>query len=355
VSVSDRPTVAGAVSVTNDIPGPLPSVYFSRGYGEAGLDGAKRWMCVVDPDGRWILPVILSPIRDSEKLEAISPYGYAGIYVDPSLSDAEVDERWSATEQLLRDSGVVSLFLRFAPFDEGSAARSARLGGLAVRAVSETILVATRSEDDVWAALRGRARTAIRKAASAGLTASFRTATADDVAAGSPFRRLYEWTMSRVDAAPDYLFPQDYYDGLLSGLGDALKVCTVSGPGGEVVAACLIMADEETFHYHLSGSDPEGAQAGANNLLIWEVLRAAVAEGKTRVHLGGGVTPGDSLHRFKESFGGEALSFRVGSAVIDEEEYRGLVDRRAAELGATPDELLASAYFPAFRATVGSR
>jgi hypothetical protein len=301
------------------------------------------------------VPLILSPIKDSQKFEATSPYGYTGIHIDGSLTDQEVDDRWSATMELLRELSVVSIFLRFAPFDDDSAVRSGRLAGLTVRKVSETILVPTPDEESVWTGLRGRARTAIRKAISNGLTASFRTVEPADVAQDAPFRKLYEWTMSRVDAAPDYFFPQKYYDDLVSGLAESLKICTVTSTSGEVLAACLVLADAETYHYHLSGSDPEGARAGANNLLIWELLRAAVADGRSRAHLGGGVTPNDSLQRFKESFGGHSVPFRIGSAVIDEAEYGRLVELRASDIGVTPERLLESAYFPAFRAGVSSQ
>lgn len=353
--VSKQPIVTGRVSVIDEALGTFPSVYFSREYGEAGLEPTKRWICVTDSENRWLLPLIVFPIEGSQKFEATSPYGYAGIFVDPSLSDEQVAELWSATVELLRELRVVSLFLRFAPFDDVSALRSGLLPGLTVRKVSETILVPTPNEEGIWAGMRGRARTAIRKAEATGLTASFRIAEPADLAQSSPFRELYESTMSRVDAAPSYFFPQEYYDDLLNGLGESLKICTVSGPSGDALAACLVMADEDTFHYHLSGSDPEGARAGANNLLIWELLRAAVADGKSRVHLGGGVSPGDSLYRFKDSFGGDSVEFRVGSAVIDEAEYGRLVDRRSADIGVAPEILLGSSYFPAFRATVSSQ
>lgn len=341
--------------IGTDVVASPPSVYFGRGYGEAAaLPDGGRWTTLSTPDGSWQLPVVLVPAPYGSGWEARSPYGYTGIHVDPALDAADAHRLWRESVDQLRAWGVVAVFLRFSPLDPASATRAAALDGLRVRHVADTILVPTTDEQSIWSGLRGRARTAIRKATSSGMTAELRPATADDVSPGSAFRRLYERTMARVDAADLYYFEDDYYRALLDGLGEDLLVCTVVDADGEPAAASLVMADRDGLHYHLSGSTPDGARAGANNLLIWRILVGAADRGLRHVHLGGGVSKGDSLFRFKESFGGASAPFHIGSAVIDPAEYRRLVEQRAAERGVPVSALEASGYFPAFRATEAS-
>lgn len=330
-----------------------PSVYFTRGYGAAAaIPDGGRWIALTTSDGSWQLPLVLVPTPSGVGWEARSPYGYTGIRISPLLRPAEVDRCWRESLRLLEERGVVSVFLRFSPLDTGSAGRAASLDGLTVRHVSDTVLVPTPGEEAVWDGLRGRARTAIRKARAAGMTAELRPAAADDVASGSAFRRLYEGTMARVGAADLYCFADDYYRSLHDGLGDDLLVCTVTDAEGRTVAASLVLVDDESLHYHLSGSTPEGARAGANNLLVWRILSGAVARGRRQVHLGGGVSREDSLFRFKESFGGSAVPFHIGSAVIDRAGYDRLAEHRARELGVDVSALESTGYFPAFRAKV---
>jgi len=52
-------------------------------------------------DGGWPVPVIVRTLEDGTK-DAISPYGYSGVYASPSLSSAQVATAWSETVSCLR-------------------------------------------------------------------------------------------------------------------------------------------------------------------------------------------------------------------------------------------------------------
>jgi lipid II:glycine glycyltransferase (peptidoglycan interpeptide bridge formation enzyme) len=249
--------------------------------------------------------------------------------------------------------GVVSLFLRFSPFDPQSVASAAGFDGLEIRLSGTTFVVSVAEPDVMWDRMQGRARTAIRKAHRHGLTALVRPATDEDVVAGSDFRSLYEDTMLRVDAPARYSFDEDYYGGLLQALGADLRVVEVRD-GDAVVASALVMHHGDRVHYHLSGSDPEGSRNGANVLLVWSMLEWCAASGVTWCHLGGGrAAQRDGLARFKRSFGGEESAFHVGRAILDQESYARLTQERAERLGTTTVALEESGFFPTFRAGGG--
>jgi lipid II:glycine glycyltransferase (peptidoglycan interpeptide bridge formation enzyme) len=116
-----------------------------------------------------------------------------------------------------------------------------------------------------------------------------------------------------------------------------------------VVAASLVFRHRERAHYHLAGSAPEALRQGANNLLLWTILRWAAEAGCAVVHLGGGVRPDDGLFTFKRSLGGTRTAFWTGAVVPRPDRYQALLAARAGELGRSVDELRNTGFFPAYR------
>ncbi len=331
-----------------------PGVYFTKGYGAATVVGAApEWVNLAALDGQWQMPVILKPL-ETGGYEASSPYGYAGMHAGAQISSHSLSVLWGEAIEALRSRGVVSLFLRYAPFELGSVERSRGLDGLSLSHVSDTISVPTIDSASVWSGMQGRARTAVRKAERLGMMGAVEPAADENIVGGSPFRSLYEDTMHRVEAASHHFYPDAYYLMLREALRDRLQLVSVRNAEGGIVAAALLLVDDDVVHYHLSGSEPSEARNGANNLLIWTILQWSANHGYARAHLGGGTSAEDSLYKFKASFGGSILPFTVGKAIIDSARYGELVDSRAATLGANSELLTASGYFPAYRATVSS-
>ena len=193
-------------------------------------------------------------------------------------------------------------------------------------------------------------RNKVRKALKHGFTGEVRSATVQDLTQHSDFRRLYEQTMQRRGAPPLYFFEDRYYEELLKGVGSDLLLAEVRDTEGVVVSATLLMRHDERLHYHLAGSDPHGAGMGSNNLMLWTATQFAISQGLKLFHLGAGVGLRDSLFAFKRSFGGRELSYDVSGLIVDLEAYQEQVHVRAKEGEATPDALLESGYFPAYRA-----
>jgi serine/alanine adding enzyme len=326
-----------------------PDVYFTRGYGVASAiaDGGE-WVMTATPDGRWQLPLVVRPLPGGD-LDAVSPYGYSGIHADLGLDGAALRSCWTDSVRQLRAMGVITLFLRFSPLEDVSPLVRAGLPGLDVRHRSATTAVDIRDTDAAWSRMRGRSRTAVRKAEKSGLVGSVRRLENGDLTAGSAFRRLYDGTMARVSSADYYRLPDEYYDALAHGLGDAVRIAEVVDADGRTVAAALVLSHGTFVHYHLAGSDPVAARLGANNLLVWSICRWAAAQGATLLHLGGGIGGGSSLMTFKESFGGGLLDFHTGQAVLDEDKLAAHTHRRSRELGCTPEELTGSGFFPPYR------
>lgn len=330
-------------------PGVYPDVYFTPGYGAAvaAVEGGA-WHLAYAQD-RMMAPYLVRPISDGLS-DALSPYGYSGVHVNADCPPGELARCWSLTLDRWRDSGLISMFLRFSPLDPASVAAVRALGLVTMTRRADTVTVAVdQGPTAVWDRMAGTSRNKIRKARRAGLEASVRLVGTDDLTADSAFRRLYEQTMKRVGSSPSYVFPDRYYQLLLDGLGKSLLIGEVRDHDGTVIASTLLMRHGDRMHYHLAGSDVAAARDGANNLLLWRMFEWAAEDGCALVHLGGGVRPDDSLFQFKRSFGGTLTEFWTGSLVLDHARYDALVAEQAARLNRPRTDLLSSGFFPAYR------
>lgn len=323
-----------------------PRVYESADYGRAvaAAEGGT-WAEVGDDGGAWSIPLITRPIPGSDLLDASTPYGYGGINIREGLSDEDIVGLWDETRATLANAGVVSMFLRLPPFVPTEAARLTGLEALEITEVSQTFVVALGADASMWAAMHKRGRTAVRAAEKNGCHAE--VVPVDEPSLRNA-RHLYEETMRRVGADARYYFPDEYYERLRQ-LGDRLVIVEVRGAENDVVAASFILRDDHHAHYHLSGST--GAASGSNNLMIWATMQWAAREGLESLHLGGGVTAGDSLHRFKAAFGGAEVPFHVGKAILRPDEYQQLTADRARTIGVATAKLASGSFFPAYRAS----
>jgi hypothetical protein len=329
-----------------------PDVYFTEGYGTAAaLLRGGQWRSV-RMDDRILVPYVVTRL-DNGLSDAISPFGFSGVYVAPHCPAEDLATFWADARQRWRAQGIVSMYFRFSPLDPRSTNAVRALDGLSLAQRNETITIHLGNGlDAVWDQLKSSCRSRIRKAERVGLSASVREATAEDLLGTSPFRSLYAQTMYRV-GAPDFIFADAYYTALLDGVGANLLLAQVREPDTGVVAAALLLTHRERVHYHLAGSDLSAGSGCANNLLIWAILRWAAENGRSTMHFGGGVRPGDSLFRFKSTFGGTRTPVWHGSAVVDKTAYDALVRQHAANLRISAHELRGRGYFPAYRYGAG--
>lgn len=323
-----------------------PDIYFEPGYGSADSAPDTEWISLVGYKGKWQMPL---HIRRSEGLvDAVSPYGYSGVYADQYLTEGERAGAWSDALHLLRKHRVLSVFLRQSPL---FASPFENTPGEVVVDGHSTVCVKTKSTEATWEGMQGRSRTSIRKAEKLGYTTTIRPVEKQDLLPGSKFRELYEGAMRRREANARYFFATDYYRKLHAALGSNLLLAETIDAEGRCAAAALFMRHDGQLHYHLSGAKPEAGRNGATNQLIWSALQWACENSVDRVHLGGGVEGEDSLFKFKRSFGGAILQFYAYGVVVDAFGYAEAVRRRARQVGLDGSILEDSRFFPKYRIT----
>ncbi|HEY6653964.1 MAG TPA: GNAT family N-acetyltransferase [Solirubrobacterales bacterium] len=261
------------------------------------------------------LPLIVRPIDSSGRLDAISPYGYPG--ADRSPEDppdaAEID--WSAT-------GLVSLFVR-----DRIGERPCFAGGT----VRSYVHVA-----DGEGGVRKRVREQIRRNERRGWEVRLAPGPQAGLEQRAAFQHAYAETMARTGAAERYLYPGSYFEALLRSERSWLVLAEREG---SALAGAIAVESDGYLHYYLGGTADEALEDSPMKNLFAAMISLGNDHG-VPVNLGGGITPGDSLDRFKQGFANARAPWYTHEVICDPAAYAELASRTGQ-----PRE----GFFPAYR------
>lgn len=263
------------------------------------------------------LPAIVRPIAGTGRSDAISPYGYPGATVRSGDPPAPADVDWSAT-------GLVTLFVRDRVGEPPS------LAGGTER--SDLQIADPRAESGMRKRLREQVRSNERRGWSVAAEPGADAIDADLAA----FEAAYAETMARTGADERYLYSSDYFRRVLGAEGAWLLLAGREGEGPR--AGAIAVSSDHFLHYYLGGT-ADAALADSPMKNLFAAMISLAGELGLRLNLGGGVSPGDSLERFKGGFANASEPFRTHEVVCDPGAYR--------ELGGDP--AAAGGFFPSYR------
>ncbi|MGH2986484.1 MAG: GNAT family N-acetyltransferase, partial [Solirubrobacterales bacterium] len=253
-----------------------------------------------------LVPLIVREVEGSERVDAISPYGYpGGLLAGAGSPPRPGDVDWSRT-------GLVSVFARERlvgePWLAGSIERSAVL-----------VHYPTRPRR-----VRSRLSEQIRANARDGWTVEIIPGPESPAADRDAFALAYEQTMHRAGAAERYLYAREYFDAVLS-FGESWLA--VARRGGEPGAAGIAAISDGVLHYYLGGTADRFRDASPFKNVVAAMLDHADRL-ELPLNLGGGVRGGDGLEEFKRGFANAELSFRTHELICDAGEYERLAAGR---------------------------
>ena len=285
-----------------------------------------------------LFPEIRKPI-----LDVVSPYGYPGILLSDHGKNSEfVAKGLTALRQTLAERGVSSAFLRMNPI-LGADFATLFPDGMFSNA-SQTVVVDLESDEaDLWKQVRRAFQQTLRKCEGLGFTA--RVVSLSDVL--ETFVEIYWQTMDRVKAKECYYFDQDYFACLarLPGVH-----CCVIESGSTIVAACICLECDGIVNTHLGGTRTEFLADSPFIMAMHEAIRWAKSRGNRWLQLGGGVGGReDSVLHFKAGFSNKRTHYLTSRIVIDDAQYHQLVCLAAKTSGASPEKMMSSNFFPAYR------
>jgi hypothetical protein len=280
-------------------------------------------------DGRALIPLIVRPLPEGcgPGFDAISPYDFSG----PLLNGESPREVWVALSKRARERKIIAAFLRFHPLCGRSGAWEG-LEGLEIVHSADNVVVELSNIDATSAWFKPQVQRDLKVARRAGVKCTVENATTQGMGAFVP---LYWASMDRLGAEAYYRFPREFFESLIEGVGEDLKLASAT-IDGEPASAALLLVEDKTVFYYLACSSDLGRKSCAMNMLVVESALWAYEMGYKRFHLGGG---SPTLRHFKERFGPGRVPYYVGRAVFDA--------RRYAELS----EGVSTGFFPAYRAT----
>jgi hypothetical protein len=277
-------------------------------------EGVTHTLRLTFDSGESLVPLIVREI-EADGIDAISPYGYPGGIVTGEVPKPdEVD--WSAT-------GLVSVFARERLAAPPWLAEPTARGRVHLHHPSQPRGVRARLAEQIRSNERDGWMT-------------FTVPGPDTPAADrATFASAYEQTMRGVGAADRYFFAPSYFDAVLSFERSWLVVASRNGEGG---AAAIVAVSDGVLHYFLGGTTDAARAASPFKNVVAAMLDLA-DELDLPLNLGGGVTAGDGLERFKRGFANAEMEFTTHELICAPEAYAALTGDRDAD-----------GFFPAYRA-----
>jgi hypothetical protein len=266
----------------------------------------------------YLLRKIESGLGSGNLYDMSSPYGYGGPFTWGTDTAPESSRRfWNQLNEWMRTENVISEFIRFALF--GTDADS--YPGETVMRQVNVIVGLERSPEDLWRSFASKVRRNVNRAQKEGVHVVL-----DSTPAGvDKFHPIYLNTMLRRSANLEYHFSRNFFERLHNSLPGKFAYFHAIRQG-EVVSTELVLVSEATVYFFLGGTLLEGFPVRANELLKYEVMKWAMAQGKKRYVLGGGHEPNDGIERYKRAFAPDGLfTFSTGQRVVNQSAYDNLV------------------------------
>ncbi len=272
------------------------ALFESYGYGQA--------CCFVYRDqlGTAIYPFLLNPIpeylkgdnEDCFDIQGAPGYnGIGAVYEHPAFLQyfhLEFAE-WCQQKR------VVAEFSRCDPVSQNHKFFPAE----AVFEVNRNVVVDLHQPKKIRSGYHRSTRKNIRKAQKEGLRVEMvpgGKATAEEI---EIFTRIYLDTMERHQADQSWRFTREFFADAAQLLGDAL-LFYFTFDYATPVAAEMVVAGEEAAYSWLGGTLPSAFPKRPNDLLKDEIIHNLAASDMKWYCLGGGMTPGDGIHRYKKTF-----------------------------------------------------
>jgi hypothetical protein len=279
--------------------------------------------------------------------DVTSVYGYPGPVASVEHPDEAIVRRFGLNlREYLESQRVVSAFSRLHPLLHPQQGRLLSHFGQILNIGPTVAIDLTLPNEAQWNQYRSNHKRDIQKAREEGIVCVC------DVQWTylRDFIEIYYQNMRRVDANDDYFFDRSYFARLSQELGDRLRLF-VALREDVAIAGGLFTVCDWVIQYHLGGTRTEYLHLAPMKLIIEEARRWAIGTDAMALHLGGGVgAKKDGLLHFKLGFSDKVHRFAVWRAIVDQEVYQTLTQKKQAWNEQHGLRVVDAGYFPAYRA-----
>lgn len=218
-------------------------------------------------------------------------YGYAGI-VGKNFSHDHISRFMNYFDEYCKSQKIVSSFLRLHPLLIKSQLNSL----LNTRKVNEVVIVPLSKDlDAIKNGFREGVIKSLKKASKLGYQVKKFNEIPIDI-----FFSIYAETLQRNNATNFFCLSKDF----LSKINNIPKIHStyVAYLDEQPVSTELVLHSHKNWHSFLGGTLTNHLKSGVNTLLKYEIILDAAKAGANSFILGGGIRPGDGIHKYKESF-----------------------------------------------------
>lgn len=245
-----------------------------------------------------------------------SVYGYSGL-AGVNFDSNRVKEFVNSFDNYCKQTGLVSSFIRLHPL-----LSQPFLGLLpnVTQVNSVVILPLVDGLDIVEKRFKHGVRKGIRKASELGI----RIEKTDKVPV-TLFRNIYQETLHRNNAKSFYNFDEQFFIDM-NAIED-VQTTYIAFLDKKPISVEIVLRSSQYWHSFLGGTLSGYLNSSANTLLKYQIIKDAASEGVKAFVLGGGLSAGDGIHKYKQSFSpGEDVSFNIQCNVHIDHIYRSLID-----------------------------
>lgn len=278
------------------------------------IGGVANLIIVNMPTGMIGLPLIFRKIPNENRYsDAASVYGYNGVLTSSSITPEDFASGIKKIKTALVERDCVSFFNRESNFTPFRLPESHETG--------KVLAVDLMQDPEVYEKSLAEGH---RQEIKALRKLNYSVVKSMDSKVIKDFHEVYEHTMLRRGAKINYFFSVKYFESVLKIHSSSPELRAVYHEG-KMVAGAIFITQGDHMYYMFSGSILGVSHYPAMKLILDQVIRENLNNGKKLLHLGGGLGgKQDSLYQFKLGFGKVILPFRTTQWILLPEVYNRL-------------------------------
>jgi hypothetical protein len=308
----------------------FPDIYFTPEYGKLiEITDNGKWKCIVYNNGEILIPFIEKNIKVNNKkiIHLISNYGYGGIYIEKRENLSTFLKQF---EIVMATNNYITHFMRFTPyFNINNCIELNNINNSVVYKKTNTYGVnfTNKNYESYLKTTHKNHRKSLKKGLDY-LYFKIRLMNDTDTHENSEFQEIYNETMKRVNSSDYYYFKKEYYEGMLFYCKNNIFIAEVlTKKDNEVVASAIIFHwNNKYIHYHLGCSKTAQLSLCPNNVLHDGIIQYGFNHKYELYHVGGGLTDGDSLDKFKQQFSNIKFDYNQCKIIYNLTEYNHLLE-----------------------------
>lgn len=278
------------------------------------MGGVANLIIVNMPTGIIGLPAIFRKIpNENRHIDAVSVYGYNGVLTSSSIIPEDFASGVKKIKTALIERDCVALFNRESNFTRYRLPESTETG----KVLAVDLMQDPEEYEKSLAEGHRQEIKALRKL-------NYTVVKSTDLKVIQDFHEVYEHTMLRRGAKINYFFSVKYFESVLKIHSSAPDLRAVYHDG-KMIAGAIFITQGDHMYYMFSGSILGVSQYPVMKLILDQVIRENLNNGKKLLHLGGGLGgKQDSLYHFKFGFGKVILPFYTTQWILMPEVYNRL-------------------------------